>query len=113
MGIECHFGTDSTLTATDHRQDSWPIQHVWLDSTLRWSSLQELFGRRPAAEVNRTRSVRRASGFVLVADASMCRAGLESGTFAQADFRNGLETQKVCDAVLESARSGRWMEVAQ
>ena len=43
----------------------------------------------------------------------MCRAGLEGGTFAQADFRNGLQTQKVCDAVLESARSGRWMEVAQ
>ena len=43
----------------------------------------------------------------------MCRAGVESGTPAQPDFRNGLETQKVCDAVLESARSGRWMEVAQ
>jgi hypothetical protein len=49
----------------------------------------------------------------VVADASMGRAGLESGTPAQADFRNGLETQKVCDAVLERARSGRWMEVAQ
>ncbi|HUW32330.1 MAG TPA: Gfo/Idh/MocA family oxidoreductase [Planctomycetota bacterium] len=38
--------------------------------------------------------------------------GLESGKPAQPDFRNGLETQKVCDAVLESARGGRWVEIA-
>jgi len=37
-------------------------------------------------------------------------AGLESGTPAQPDFRNALQTQKVCDAVLESARAGRWVE---
>ncbi|MBM4030076.1 MAG: Gfo/Idh/MocA family oxidoreductase, partial [Planctomycetes bacterium] len=34
--------------------------------------------------------------------------GIESGTPAQPDFRNALETQKVCDAVLESARKDRW-----
>jgi predicted dehydrogenase len=37
-------------------------------------------------------------------------AGIEAGKPAQPDFRNGLQTQKVCDAVLESARTGRWME---
>ncbi|MBI1894939.1 MAG: Gfo/Idh/MocA family oxidoreductase [Acidobacteria bacterium] len=36
--------------------------------------------------------------------------GIEAGKPAQPDFRNALETQKVCDAVLESARAGRWME---
>ena len=40
-------------------------------------------------------------------------AGIESGTPAQPDFRNGLRTQRVCDAVLESARSGRWIEIPQ
>lgn len=35
-------------------------------------------------------------------------AGIESGQWTQPDFRNGLQTQKVCDAVLESARTGRW-----
>jgi predicted dehydrogenase len=38
-------------------------------------------------------------------------AGIESGVPAQPDFRTGLQTQKVCDAVLESARSGSWVEI--
>jgi len=38
-------------------------------------------------------------------------AGIESGVPAQPDFRAGLETQKVCDAVLESARAGTWVDV--
>jgi predicted dehydrogenase len=37
-------------------------------------------------------------------------AGIESGTPVQPDFRNGLQTQRVCDAVLESARAGQWLE---
>lgn len=37
-------------------------------------------------------------------------AGIESGNPTQPDFRNALQTQKVCDAVLESARSGRWLD---
>jgi len=37
--------------------------------------------------------------------------GLETGTPAQPDFRSGLQTQKVCDAVLQSAREGRWVEI--
>ncbi|HUQ92894.1 MAG TPA: Gfo/Idh/MocA family oxidoreductase [Bryobacteraceae bacterium] len=36
--------------------------------------------------------------------------GIETGTPVQPDFRNALQTQKVCDAVLESARSGRWQQ---
>ena len=36
--------------------------------------------------------------------------GIESGQPAQPDFRNALQTQKVCDAVLESARTGHWVE---
>jgi len=36
-------------------------------------------------------------------------AGIESGKPAQPDFRNALETQKVCDAIIESAHSGKWM----
>jgi predicted dehydrogenase len=35
--------------------------------------------------------------------------GIEAGRPAQPDFRNALQTQKVCDAVLESARSGQWV----
>lgn len=37
-------------------------------------------------------------------------AGLETGVPAQPDFRAALETQKVCEAVLRSAKSGRWEE---
>ena len=37
--------------------------------------------------------------------------GLETGTPAQPDFRSGLQTQKVCDAVLQSAREERWVEI--
>ncbi len=36
--------------------------------------------------------------------------GIESGKPTQPDFRNALQTQKVCDAVLASAREGRWIE---
>ena len=34
--------------------------------------------------------------------------GLETGVPAQPDFRSALQTQKVCEAVLRSAESGRW-----
>ena len=37
--------------------------------------------------------------------------GLETKQPAQPDFRSGLQTQKVCDAVLASAKSGRWVEI--
>ncbi len=36
---------------------------------------------------------------------------LETGEVAQPDFENALETQKVCDAVLSSGKSGQWVEV--
>lgn len=36
--------------------------------------------------------------------------GLETGAPAQPDFRSALQTQKVCEAVLRSARSGGWEE---
>jgi predicted dehydrogenase len=39
-------------------------------------------------------------------------AGLESGAPAQPDFESGLQTQRVCDAVLQSAASGRWVDIA-
>jgi len=39
-------------------------------------------------------------------------AGVESGTPAQPDFRSALGTQRVCEAVLASARSGGWETVA-
>ena len=35
--------------------------------------------------------------------------GLESGKPTQPDFRNALQTQRVCDAVLKSAKSGKWI----
>jgi predicted dehydrogenase len=38
--------------------------------------------------------------------------GLETGRPAQPDFRTGLRTQRVCDAVLTSAQTGQWMEIA-
>jgi len=37
-------------------------------------------------------------------------AGAESGSAAQPDFRCALQTQKVCDAVLQSARAGAWVD---
>ena len=37
--------------------------------------------------------------------------GLETGEPAQPDFENAQITQKVCDAVLSSAKSGQWAEV--
>ncbi len=37
--------------------------------------------------------------------------GIESGKWTQPDFRAGLETQKVCDAVIESARTSRWLDI--
>lgn len=36
--------------------------------------------------------------------------GIESGKPTQPDFRNALQTQRVCDAVLESARTGQWLK---
>jgi predicted dehydrogenase len=36
--------------------------------------------------------------------------GIETGKPAQPDFRCAVQTQKVCDAVIESARSGQWVE---
>jgi predicted dehydrogenase len=38
-------------------------------------------------------------------------AGLSSGKPAGPTFRDALETQKVCDAVLASAKTGQWAEV--
>jgi len=38
--------------------------------------------------------------------------GVEKGEPAQPDFRCALQTQKVCDAVLESAKSGQWCEIS-
>jgi predicted dehydrogenase len=38
-------------------------------------------------------------------------AGLASGEAASPTFRDALETQKVCDAVLASASSGSWVDV--
>ena len=35
--------------------------------------------------------------------------GLESGKPTQPDFRNALQTQRVCDAVLKSAKTGKWI----
>ncbi len=37
--------------------------------------------------------------------------GLETGEPAQPDLRSGLRTQKVCDAVLRSAREGTWIDI--
>jgi predicted dehydrogenase len=37
--------------------------------------------------------------------------GLETGEKRVPDFRDGYLTQLVCDAVLESARGGRWQEI--
>ena len=34
---------------------------------------------------------------------------IESGKPTQPDFRNALQTQRVCDAVLKSAKTGKWM----
>ncbi len=36
--------------------------------------------------------------------------GIESGKPTQPDFRSALQTQKVCDAVIDSARKGAWVE---
>ncbi|HVX11801.1 MAG TPA: Gfo/Idh/MocA family oxidoreductase [Pirellulales bacterium] len=36
---------------------------------------------------------------------------LDSGKPVQPDFRCALQTQKVCDAVLASAKTGRWVEI--
>ena len=36
--------------------------------------------------------------------------GVENGSPSQPDFRNALQTQKVCDAVIDSANTGNWME---
>jgi predicted dehydrogenase len=38
--------------------------------------------------------------------------GIETGEPARPTLRDALETQRVCDAVLRSARSGRWVKVA-
>ncbi len=38
-------------------------------------------------------------------------SSLETGTKVQPDFRSALATQKVCDAVLASAKSGQWVEI--
>jgi predicted dehydrogenase len=35
--------------------------------------------------------------------------GIETGQPTQPDFRSALQTQRVCDAVLESAKTGQWV----
>jgi predicted dehydrogenase len=37
--------------------------------------------------------------------------GLETGQAAHPTFRDALETQRVCDAVLESAKDRQWKNV--
>ena len=37
-------------------------------------------------------------------------AAVEKGERARPDFRDALETQRVCDAVLLSAREGGWVD---
>lgn len=37
--------------------------------------------------------------------------GLETGAGTEPTFRTALETQKVCDAVLESAKTGSWVSI--
>jgi len=39
-------------------------------------------------------------------------SSLETGQAVQPDFASALRTQRVCDAVLESARSGQWIETS-
>jgi predicted dehydrogenase len=39
--------------------------------------------------------------------------GAAKGRPAMPDFKDALRTQQVCDAVLASAREGKWMNVAQ
>jgi predicted dehydrogenase len=39
--------------------------------------------------------------------------GVSKGQPAQPDFRDALRTQKVCDAVLQSAREQKWVHVSQ
>ncbi len=39
--------------------------------------------------------------------------GLETGEPVQPDFRCALATQRVCDAVLGSAKTGQWIEIAR
>jgi predicted dehydrogenase len=36
--------------------------------------------------------------------------GIENGNPTKPDFRDALETQKVCDAVLDSAKTGQWAD---
>jgi predicted dehydrogenase len=36
--------------------------------------------------------------------------GVEAGTPAEPTFRTALSTQRVCDAILQSAKSGQWVE---
>lgn len=38
-------------------------------------------------------------------------ASLDAGTKVQPDFRSALHTQRVCDGVLDSAKSGKWVEI--
>ena len=39
--------------------------------------------------------------------------GLETGKPVQPDFRCALQTQRVCESVLNSAESGQWVDVPQ
>ena len=37
--------------------------------------------------------------------------GVETGTSISPTFRDALETQKVCDAILSSAKDGQWKNI--
>ena len=39
-------------------------------------------------------------------------ASVESGKPCSPTFRDALETQKICEAVLDSAKCGQWKEIA-
>jgi predicted dehydrogenase len=104
----------------EHASIKWDLHDLhrlqWFDhrnqSTLRgWSSIHVTDGDHPYMGKWWVPGLQIGYEHTFVHQVADFLEGLAKGTPAGPTFQDALETQKVCDAVLSSAKSGQWVEV--
>ena len=104
----------------EHASIKWDLHDLhrlqWFDhrneSTLRgWSSIHVTDGDHPYMSHWWVPGLQIGYEHTFIHQVADFLQGLETGKPAGPSFRDALETQRVCDAVLGSATSGKWVEV--